>query len=430
METRLRRSGGFREAFASDRERHPNLCGLYGEIVLAKVMREASPFLSHLLHEAAAQTLLADAEEAFTTAWGKVADADLRTEHLSWLINRGTARKLQGKVADATSDFDLALQIDPENPDALRCRAIIMLEKGDIGNASVLARKSLRGNPLNPVQHALFLARVLVSSQPPEGLSEAEAVLSDALSQSPSEEERETIAAMRTDIALEQADLERAKELAGQLLESFPKKSGILVTAARVARLAGNLPGPSGPLTADKLLDQALESAATAIEVSDLASEFYASGNYGKAAGLYGRIAIKGRYDALSRALLLAHYQAGHLGDALAVAKDLIAANGPLPSVSELATSISEKIGDLPAARQLAEQYVASYANDVGMQLRLATICVRQGDEAAIDRFLDPLISADGLEVKDAILVATLLERRGQSERALLLLLRHPGEVL
>lgn len=411
-----------RQAVQSATSGHPKLFGLFGNILLAKAMKSASSLLAKAQNDPDVQDLLVEAEAAFTRAWDQVAETDLKVRQVGWLINRGVIRRLQNRFPEATSDAELAIQIVPSRPEALHLRALIALENKEYDHAIGLLKTCVAQQSSQKVQYALLLAQVFGQQGTQESLREAASVLTEAQHYSLSPAEYDAIESLRAETALEQGEDETAQAAAERLLKRSPTPLANLTIAASVARQTGDLTLAGRPLSAVALLERAQEQVTGAtpdVELADLAAELYRNELYDKAAVLYERLAVKGRYDPFSWRLLQSHFHAREFGKALEVAQEVIAANGPSPSFSEAATAISEEIGDLPTARRVAEQYVAAYPNDLGMQLRLAMICVRQGDDPAIDAFLGQPLTVEGMEVEEAIRVASLFERRSQTERAL-----------
>jgi len=79
------------------------------------------------------------------------------------LVNRGILLLLTNKNADAGRDFDEALSIDPQQPEALLGKAIQQWQAGNSGAAASLASESLQYGPKRPA--VAYLIRGLANEQ-------------------------------------------------------------------------------------------------------------------------------------------------------------------------------------------------------------------------------------------------------------------------
>jgi tetratricopeptide (TPR) repeat protein len=84
-------------------------------------------------------------------------------ERMANLVNRGILLLLANKAPDAGRDFDEALAIDPQQPEALLGKAIAQWQSGNSAAAVALASESLRYGPKRPA--VAFLIRGLANEQ-------------------------------------------------------------------------------------------------------------------------------------------------------------------------------------------------------------------------------------------------------------------------
>lgn len=79
------------------------------------------------------------------------------------LVNRGILQLVSNNLPSAARDFDEALSIDPQQPEALLGKAIEQWQSGNSGAAATLASASLQYGPRRPA--VAYLIRGLANEQ-------------------------------------------------------------------------------------------------------------------------------------------------------------------------------------------------------------------------------------------------------------------------
>ena len=398
-----------RTAIEQDGENWAGAHGLMGEILMIATFGESiSSLLLQLTPER--RRRLEEAEAEFTYAWERVEGTELERGAASWLSNRGVTRLFLGRAAEAREDFDAALRLDPENPAYIQRRASLAAQEGDMARAVAL----MQAAPPSPEypEAPLILAEMLTE----EG---RHADAERALERIPADAPKATAlqaGRIRLRIAAYQKDWPLAEELHANLRVAHSDSVEVMTDGAWLARIAGQeqdaselLAEATRRLTPDSPLPQ----------VHGVAAEWWERGDYGQAAKLYGRLADRDADSPLTRRLLLCLNNAGELGEALRLARHMLALHGPQAPASEIAAAILEGIGDLPGARRTVEDFLARFPDDRHMRLRRAWILHRSGEAEEVEAYLDSPIETVGLPLDESLRVASLYADRGRTERAL-----------
>ena len=399
-----------RVATKADARNHPDLRGKLATVLLIKIMED---------HQATQMrgfanphfTTLSEIVELYSYVWERLSGTEMRPYRVEWLVNRATARAWLGDMEGASQDLDDALQEEPDAPHIIGNRAILAYQSGDLLKAASLLRRILDSAPKPDAK--FWLSVVLFEDGK---LDQAEALIREVMDESESSLLTWDATGLLIFIKLQLRDLPEARKLANSLMKKFPDDPDTLTLCARVARHEGKSE------EVETLLAQAqsaLTSEASVATRYRLAEELYENEMFEAAADLLEQIVDTQVDSSPTRQLLTCHYRSGNLKPALDICKTLREKHGPLQFVTEMETAIYEEIDDLHLARQVCEDYLKSYPDDLSVELRLAVMNYRLKEFESLDGFLEKDIDVQRLSFEGYAQIAFLLLLRGYAWQAL-----------
>ena len=330
--------------------------------------------------------------ELFTEAWGCVANTELRTVQIDWIINRSTAYVHLGELKAAIKDLDTALEIEPSNPVLLGKRAILAFEQGEYKSAIGFLEK-IQSAPETP-ETPILLANILLADK---RLNEAIEALSDFLMTNPPSTLRENANRLLINIYIADGRFEEARQISTDVRESSPTSVLNLVDAARISKATSEN---------DEALSQLKEAydyaknSGTFQEIVELADEFCVHEQFEKAATLYEKFADTSLNSQLTQCLLNSYYRSGKIGKALEICQALREKYGPLKNISEMEFLIYNEIGDMNQARAVCEVYINAFPDDTDMQIRLGVVHSRSNKLEEVDRLLERSFDLKNLSLR------------------------------
>ena len=294
---------------------------------------------------------LRQAVELLTEAWDSVADTELRTARIDWIINRSTAHYLLGNLKEVIEDLDTALEIGQPDPILIKNRAILALEQGEKENAIEFVEKIL-SVPETP-EASTLLANILFVC---ERHNEATTTLNDFLMTNPSTELQEDANRLLIQIYIADERFEEAQQISNIMMGSSPTSVLNLVNAARIS---------SATEESEKALSQLKEaynlaqSSDVFQEIFELADELGKHEQFKEAAVLYEKLADTNYNSEWTQRLLYSYYRSGEAAKALEICQGLREKYGPLENTSKIEYEIYKEIGDLNQAQILGEAYLS-----------------------------------------------------------------------
>ena len=399
-----------RLAIEEEQENWADPHGVLGEILMQQAFLDG-PVVPGLKISEKRREQLEAAEASFTQAWERVAQTEIKSTRVSWLVNRGAARCLLGRMEDGAQDYDAALILDPEDAALILRRANLAIQ---IGETSVATDLILRARPsVDQTELSLMQAELLMELGRYEDAERiAESLLARHLPASAA------VAVNRIQLRIEigKKEWDKAQERFAAIRAARPEDIDVMADGAWLYRLAGDM------AVSRELLKEAsalLKTDSLPSQLLTIATEWFEHSEYSEAAHLYEKLADRDTYSPITRQLLLCLYNSADLGLALELSQHLLSLHGPLPAVSQIAVAILDEAGDLPNARRIGEEYLALFPADFEMRLRVASVLQRLGDTAGVDAFLETPVSIESLPMKLAFRVAALHAYRGQLRRAL-----------
>ena len=270
-------------AVASDNENIPDFKAALATILIEQVTADDFAVSTSQLSNSQTEQL-EKAVEILTEAWNSVADTELRTVRIGWVINRSMAQRLLCNSKEAIKDLDTALLVmEQPDPILLKNRAILAFEQGEDENAIEFVEKILSA-PETPEAPVLLASILFVS----ERYNEAITTLKDFLVTNPSTELQEDANRLLIQINIADKRFEEAQQISTSMLESSPTSVLNLVNAAQVS---------SATEESEKALSQLKEAYNLAQnsdvfqEIVELANELGKHKQFKEAAVLYEKLA-------------------------------------------------------------------------------------------------------------------------------------------
>jgi len=403
-----------RIAIQHDDERHPDIKGTLGEVIVNRFTGDAvSPVRIGQVTEEIRQQL-EFAISLLDDACNTITDESALRVRVTWLLNAAVASRLLEKQPDSDGYLARAAQLAPDHPAVVYQCAVAARERGDIDSAIGFAGR-IKASSEIPHMPMLY-AELLYEAKHDE---EAIAVLREFLASDPPDGLARTARQMLVDLHLGKARHADALRLAEELVAADPTDVSNLVVSSQVHRAMRNDAG------ADAALDKA-----TRVVTDDtpsthlllLGNELGATERWSDAADVLQRIVDTGVNSPLTHKYVHACYRAGKLDRALAACQQLRKLHGPLEFVTDVEIAVNEQIGDLPSARRICEEFAAAFPNDGRRRIHLGTIYLRQHDHEALDSLLGSPPEWRGLPVQHVQQLAQLYLARQRHREAVELL--------
>jgi len=396
-------------AVKNDRENLPDLKGALGEVLIELAIKDPSSINGIQLNDSQKEQIQ-ESIDLLTSAWQCVADTGLRKMRLTWIVNRGFAKRLLGDIGGAIEDADIALRMEPSNPTFMGNRALLAHKINDNRKAITLLKEILSIKQIPEV--SLLLAEILRKEKKfPDTIG----VINDLLESNPPKSSKEEANRLLIDLYLDTKDFANARRISDSMRVFNPTDILNLVDAARISRLSGR------SADAILLLNEAKEYIADSslpTELLELADEFYFFKQFEDAASIYEKVVDRNLNTSLNQKLLNSYYRAGKTGKALDICTALRQKYGPLKHVSEMESAIYEEIGDLPEAKRVCKEYLSSFPDNFGMKLRFAVVNFRSKDFKKLDDFLSSPIDISVLSIEYGIQLAYLYVGRNLVQKS------------
>ena len=366
---------------ASDDENVPDFKAALAAILIEQVTDDDFAVSTNQLSNSQTEQL-EKAIELLTEAWNSVADTELRTVRIGWVINRSMAQRLLCNSKEAIKDLNTALLVmEQPDPILLKNRAILAFEQGEEDNAIEFVEKILSA-PETP-EAPILLASILFVY---ERYNEAITILNDFLMANPSTELQADANRLLTQIYIADKRFEEAQQISTSMSESSPTSVLNLVNAAQVS---------SATEESEKALSQLKEaynlaqSSDVFQEIFELANELGKHEQFKEAAVLYEKLADTNYDSQWTQLLLYSYYRSGEAAKALEICQELREKHGSLENTSKIEYEIYEEIGDLNQAQMLGEAYLNVFPDDADMQIDLANIHYRLNNIEEFNRLLE-----------------------------------------
>jgi len=321
------------------------------------------------------------------------------------LVNRAGALRLLGKYDEAIRDIEMARQKKPEDSYLIKQRTLLAKAKRDEAGAYSYAQQILL-SPETPEAYLLAAHSLIVLKR----LDEAEDILNQCLlTDSPDNIKRE-VNGLKFGLFLERGNRKDAEEILQEISNEDPESIFTLIHKIQWQNYIGSEEKISA------LVEQAKAALAaqTSLAKLQLADILYSLNYYRDAAEVYEQFVDQTLNTELSQKLLKAYYLAGNYKEALNLCQQLLDKHSTLPTVSQIAAYIHHNIGNLDSARQICENYLNIFSDDITMRLRLATVNYATGEYDKLDKFLDSRPNTENLDFASFKKLAQLYKVRNR----------------
>ena len=392
-------------ALENDPEKSPDLKAALATALIDEISH-GKPVIWFLVNEEQKVTIK-HAIELYTSAWDAISEPAHKKAKISWLANRSLAKRILDDVPGVTKDIELLIELDPENPDYIKRRAMLAYETEDFPLAERLSKK-IQDNPLTP-EAAILLAEVLARQNKKD---EAVILLQKVIGANnpqiigPAQE-----LLMQVYVAAD--NYVAAKSIAEKILAENSKDIFALIIISK------GLEKRDAKLEILLKANQYVNSSTHQIIIQALADEFYSLGQWDCAIPLYEQCIRNAVMHPRIKNLILAYYQVGKHGKALELCETALKQPKPPEYMAEIASSIYEDIGNLDRAKLICQECLKNYPDSMSIKLRLALINYRRNDLSEVDCFLDSEIKVDSLSLSDGAFLAYLYLERNSSMKAL-----------
>ncbi len=405
----------YRIALENDREQQPDVRAALGQIILERVWENKVVSTAVGSPTESDRKRLVEAEELLTAAWGKLSDdASVRRSRIAWLVNRGVARRLLGKIDIAIEDFEEALTTNYSQPVAIYQYALSCATLGQHDKALALI-SPLKQSPDVP-SAALLMGDILLRL---ERFDEAVAHFKEVINTAPSTDIVRSAKLMLIESLIKQTNLVQAKQCCDALLHDELDNLDTLTVASYLASRNGDKDAAADYL--DRAC-QCVNATTPASDLATLAGEAYRQKNFQIAAEIYERLTDPQTESAFTRNFVLAHLKLGNYERVLQVCQSLKQAHGPTKFACEIEATVQETRGDLPGARDLCEDLLRLTPDNAEIRIHLACLNFRIGDVAAVDTFLLGAPAWKDLHLPYSLRLAGLFAIRGKYRDAIAIL--------
>lgn len=396
-------------AVENDEEDLPDLKGALGEILIQSIIEDQSVSYGNQLNDEQKEQIK-EAIDLLSLAWNRISETGLRNLRLTWIVNRGLAKRVLGHLEEAIKDVEIALEAEPFNPKFKKLRSLLAIECNETGKATTLLEEILTTKEI-PETPLLLAVALRKENKFPKAIS----ILNELIESNPPKELKDEANRLLIQLYIDTNALENAIKISDYMRGSDPANIFNLIDAARILRFSGKSTGSIS------LLNEArgyINDSSSFREQMDLANEFYSINQFEDAASIYDKIIDKSLDTPLTHMLVNSYYRSGEIGKALDICKNLRQKYGPLKHITELESAIYEEIGDLPNAKKVCQEYLSAFPDDLEMKLRLAVVNLRCSDFEDLDEFLNSSIDTSVLSLEHGFQLSYLYVARNSAQRA------------
>lgn len=346
----------------------------------------------------------------YSDAYTELADSEQIALKLECVFNRGVAWRLVGNYENAAKDFDLALELEPENDKFVFYRAELALASGK-QDVAITFLETIQGSKTYPA--APLLAEVYKERGDD---TKGREILFQYLGNEPPSAFKEQARRLLVELLVAFQQYDEAEAESTALIAANQQNVLNLVVRVEVLHAVGKEEEAQEQLAAARRL---VHSDSSFIDIVTLANQYYAYQDFEQAISLYEMIADVSVNNYITRNILTCYYQTGREKEALTICTILRQNYGMLKIITEIEIQIYEGIGNLEKAKELCIQYLDQYPDDLSVQIRLARINFLQQNFEELDNFLKlphPLAVAS---LEDRIRLSHLLSSRGFGHQAL-----------
>jgi len=381
------------------------------EILLQKVLDDHMVvFADHISQEN--EAFINESIELFSSAWEMIDDTELKKYKTSWLINRSIAKRLANQN-DAMQDIELALKIDPLNPNVIRTKAGVLFEAGSRQEAIQWLLDNthvLEGDP--------SLTFMLAGMYKQVGkVEEAVDILKGLLLKENGETPGHDVKRLLIQLYLDNSSFNEAEKVFKQIPDTSELKVLNLLEDSRIKFAKGLESEAVKVLIKAK---KAISADTPKRHKLELANLLYSHKKFRESAGLFEMIIGGVSDDDITRRFINSLYQDRQYTKALEQSELLRQKTGLSKYIVEIESSIFDDIGDPAKAETICKDYLEINPTDKEIRIRLAITKLRLGrDKQEIIENLKQVSDIQGLGFEHASQLARLYKDIGNSMKSL-----------
>ena len=395
---------------AYGQEDAPNFKADLATILIDEVLYDSVAVFTKQLNETQKEQL-ERAIELLTEAWDCVSNTELRTVRTDWIFARSVAHLHLGNTKETIDDLNIALAIEPSDPILIKNHALLTFDP-EKPESTIESLEKIQSSPEVPEAPILLANSLRVC----ERFEEAIKTLNDFLVTNPPLKLKTDAERLLVNIYIAEKRFEEAQNISTSMRESSPISISNLVDAARISSAIDKHD------EARSLLKEAhkyAQDSEPSLDIVELADELYKHEQFKAAATLYAKLADTSQDSELTQWLVKSYYEAGEIGKALEICRELSAKYGVLKDISMIEYWIYEDIGDLNQALEVCEAYLKKFPNDADMQIHLGYVHYRLNNDEAFKRLLEKSIDLDELSLQSCFNLANLYRVGSKQEKAL-----------
>ena len=395
---------------AYGQEDAPNFKADLATILIDEVLYDSVAVFTKQLNETQKEQL-ERAIELLTEAWNCVSNTELRTVRTDWIFARSIAHLHLGNTKETIDDLNIALAIEPSDPILIKNHALLTFDP-EKPESTIESLEKIQSSPEVPEAPILLANSLRVC----ERFEEAIKTLNDFLVTNPPLKLKTDAERLFVNIYIAEKRFEEAQNISTSMRESSPISISNLVDAARISSAIDKHD------EARSLLKEAhkyAQDSEPSLDIVELADELYKHEQFKAASTLYAKLADTSQDSELTQWLVKSYYEAGEIGKALEICRELRAKYGVLKDISMIEYWIYEDIGDLNQALEVCEAYLKKFPNDADMQIHLGYVHYRLNNDEAFKRLLEKSIDLDELSLQSCFNLANLYRVGSKPEKAL-----------
>lgn len=401
----------FEKASAVEPE-NPIFKGFLGTMLIQSLQADGNGFTVLLYGQISEEQkdVLNRAIDIFSDALEKVEATDLRKSNLTWLLNRGIAKKFLGNIDAALEDIKEAYDTDPENPQFIKHLALILLKTERHLEAGDLLEK-IKANPDVP-EASVFLADFYGYNDKPGKTIE---IVEEFLEWNTDPKLQYIARRILIDAKLQLEQYDEAQSAAEKLIEDHLSKPSAFLEAAKVSN---RRKAESNAIEYLKAAKDLITEQTSVANISEIGDAFFSLKMYQEAVECYEKIADPEQDSVFTYKLVSACYEAGILSRALSICRHIREKYGILPHYCEIEIWALEETNDLPQLAELARKYLEENPSDLRVKTKLAQISFLLEDFAATDEIINEDFDVNNLPLDVGITISNLLAIRNDSRKS------------
>jgi tetratricopeptide (TPR) repeat protein len=322
---------------------------------------------------------LEQAVEILTEVLGGDYPKNLHSGTLVALVNRSGAFRFLNRIDEAIRDVDIALTIQPHDPQLIKQRALLSYDKNEKSQAITYLKKIIT-NPDTP-EASIIVALLMIEE---DRFKDTRKVLEQF--QTDDDSYKKEAKHLLIQLSLEEDNYEQTELLLQTELTEDPNDTFILITAVRAALKKEDANDVELHIAQAK--DSLIENASMRdhIMLADLLCELK---RYKDAAEIYEKFVDATLDTRFTRNLLNSYVGSGEYGKALLICQKLLEKKDPLDYVSNLAVRLYMYIDEPDSAYSLCKEYLQLFPDNIPMRIHLAYINYIMDNLDELDQFLD-----------------------------------------